>query len=157
MECEVCGSDNPDLRKTDFGGANLMACPNCREKETEKPLEQEERKPFIKGKKLSNGLDRKELTRIDLIQGWGQKIRKAREQKGLTLKELGEKIFEKESIMQKFESQKLKPSKKVIEKLESFLEIQLIEDLEDNPLIEERKTEEETGSFTLGDFVKRKK
>ncbi|MFH1588513.1 MAG: multiprotein-bridging factor 1 family protein [Candidatus Diapherotrites archaeon] len=156
MECEICGNEHPDLRESDFGGAMLSACPNCRSAEKEKSSPTQEKSFAEKGKKLSNGLDRQEMARIDLIQGWGQKIRKAREQKGLMLKELGEKIFEKESTIQKIESEKIKPNKKIIEKFESFLGIHLIEENENMNSARE-ELPEETGGFTLGDFLKKKK
>ncbi len=62
-----------------------------------------------------------------LIEGYGKKIMQARQKKGLTLKELAMKIYEKESVIQRIEAEKFNPSDKTIKKLEKELETKLTE------------------------------
>ena len=51
----------------------------------------------------------------------------ARQRKNLKLKELAMKIYEKESVIQRIESEKFIPGEKTIKKLENELEINLRE------------------------------
>ena len=62
---------------------------------------------------------------LEIVPDFGKRIRKAREAKGLTAKELAMKIFEKESLLHRIENQAIKPSDLMIEKLEKQLGIQL--------------------------------
>ena len=62
-----------------------------------------------------------------LVEGFGQKIKIARQQKQLSIKELAEKIFEKESFLHKIEQEKHIPDEKLKKKLEKFLGIKIIE------------------------------
>ncbi|MFH1225588.1 MAG: multiprotein-bridging factor 1 family protein [Candidatus Diapherotrites archaeon] len=61
----------------------------------------------------------------DIAENYGEIIRHAREKRGLTLKELGEKVFEKESVLHKVEKSKFEPDERLRKRIESFLGISL--------------------------------
>ena len=75
------------------------------------------RPPRFEDEKLDLGLE--------IVPDYGKIIRKGREAKGLTVKELAMKIFEKESLLHRLENQSIKPSDELIRKLEKQLGIGL--------------------------------
>ena len=87
--------------------------------------------------------------------GYGLMIKKTRERLGLKQEELAQKIAEKESIIHKLESGKIRPSMKLAKKLERFLEIKLVEmeEEEESPIVPKGTG----GGFTIGDMIKVKK
>ena len=64
---------------------------------------------------------------FSLTEGFGEKIRLARQKRGLLIKELAQQIFEKESFLHKIEQGKHAPDERLARKLEKFLGIKLIE------------------------------
>ncbi|MBN2127211.1 MAG: helix-turn-helix domain-containing protein, partial [Candidatus Diapherotrites archaeon] len=116
MECELCGKNSFSLKEVNVDGVKFMACEKCAMPYAKKPLIQKtEPATFIpKGKKIRNFADSQEFTRINLIPEWGKIIRKKREEAELTIEELAEKVFEKESTINKLENEKTHPSKQLI-------------------------------------------
>lgn len=92
----------------------------------------------------------------ELAQDYDQRIRTAREQAGLTQEELANQLNEKTSLIRKLEHGDVLPSDDVQKKLERHLDISLVE----GPSGEDEETEWESsgssGTYTLGDVVKRK-
>jgi uncharacterized protein (TIGR00270 family) len=150
LECEVCGANTHDLVDADFGGSVLLSCPRCRA--GKKVFEKKEPSESFAGKKIA--FAQKELSEFSPVLGFGAKIRNAREGMGLTHKELAEKLFEKETTIRKVEGEKFPLSRALAQKLENFFSIELSLQPENN---ESDLSTEETGCFTLGDFVKKKK
>ncbi|MEM3781581.1 MAG: helix-turn-helix domain-containing protein [Candidatus Micrarchaeaceae archaeon] len=62
----------------------------------------------------------------ELIDNYGDEIRKARESLGVPIKVLAEKISEKSSTLLRIEQQKALPSDKLVKKLEKELGIKLL-------------------------------
>lgn len=123
MECEVCGKETGKGKLVMIDGNTLVACTNCASfgKETEKP---QEFKAFAK--QAMQGFKGKEFDLgLDIVSDYGTITRKARDSKGLTVKELAMKMFEKESLLHRIENQSIKPSDQLIEKLEKYLGIEL--------------------------------
>ncbi len=90
----------------------------------------------------------------ELAQDYDERIRQAREDRGLSQSDLASELNEKASLIRKLERGDTLPSDKVQSKLERFLEINL--DMgagsdEDNDWDAESST-----TTTLGDVVKRK-
>ncbi len=86
-----------------------------------------------------------------LIEGYGAIIRAARQKKKLSHLDLSRKIKEPVSLLQNIETEKIKPSDAVVEKLERELGITLLEEVTDfeyspEPLSGNKKT-------TLGDII----
>ncbi len=133
MQCEICGKEAGRGRQINLDGSALIVCDACTCFGTEKqrtaiesaqsfslPGQRPLRpvgKPFYEKEQLDLGLD--------IEPDYGKLIRKAREQKNLTVKELAMKVFEKESVLHRIESQAIKPSDALLAKLEKQLGIKL--------------------------------
>jgi len=121
MQCEICGKAQAEF-EAEIDGAKLLVCNACKKFSSQsrelskKPFKTEsQEKPFAP--ELDEGLQ--------IIQGFGQKIRQAREKNGMTLKELALKLFEKQSTLQRIENNNLLPTNEQIKKLEKALNIKL--------------------------------
>jgi len=91
----------------------------------------------------------------ELATDYDDRVRNARESKGLSQSELANELNEKASLIRKIERGDTLPSDRVQSKLENFLEINLSaqgSSGEDS----EWSGGSSTGSYTLGDVVKRK-
>ena len=89
-----------------------------------------------------------------IVNDYSDKIKKAREKLNLKQEELAKSIAEKESVIQKMETGSFKPSINLARKLERFLKIKLVEQVEDEPKVAFKSGK--TEGFTLGDFIKKK-
>jgi putative transcription factor len=69
----------------------------------------------------------------------------------LSIEELAKKIGEKESLLRKIEKEEIRPSDKVIDKLERFLKIKLREKIEAKP---KKEKKEEDIKLRIADVVK---
>ncbi len=131
MNCEICGKELFKPKTVLIDGTQFDVCDSCTSlgKTIELPDEQVfERKNTVKKNFFSNKtFSSAGLEASDLVESFGKKIMQARQKKGLKLKDLAKKIFEKESVVQRIEAEKFKPSDKVIKKLEKELEIKLRE------------------------------
>ena len=133
MECEICGKETQEVKQISLDGTTLIVCTECssygKEVESEEtsfvPVASERparpvrtiRPPRFEDEKLDLGLE--------IVPDYGKIIRKGREARGLTVKELAMKIFEKESLLHRLENQSIKPSDDLIRKLEKQLGIGL--------------------------------
>ena len=86
-----------------------------------------------------------------LISNYGAVVRKAREKLGMNHATLASKISEKKSILTSVESGNMRPNEKLIKKLENFLRIRLMEDVESGPELKSKKSGE---GLTMGDLLK---
>ena len=134
MDCEICGKEIGKLRQTVLDGNTLFVCEGCssfgKEKAIKEAAEQLQR-PAPQRAVLPPRFGEKEFDLgLEIVDDFGKQVRKAREQKGLTGKELAMKIFEKESLLHRIENQAIKPSDSMIKKLEKQLGIQLKKKIE---------------------------
>jgi putative transcription factor len=90
----------------------------------------------------------------EVAQDYDQRIRNARESTGLTQEELANQLNEKASLIQKLEHGDVLPSDAIQTKLERKLDISLAESAQTDE--SEWEGGSSTGSYTLGDVVKRK-
>ena len=90
----------------------------------------------------------------ELAQDYDERIRNAREQAGLTQEELANQLNEKTSLIRKIEHGDVLPSDDVQKKLERALDISLVEGVSDEDT--EWESSGSSGTYTLGDVVKRK-
>jgi putative transcription factor len=91
----------------------------------------------------------------ELVEDYNKLIRQAREKLNITQKKLGEKIYERESVIAHIESGKMVPDTKLAHKLEKILKIKLIEQVSTDD-----DNYENSGNFrgtTIGDIVRIKK
>jgi uncharacterized protein (TIGR00270 family) len=88
----------------------------------------------------------------ELVENYGEEIRKAREALSLPLKVLAERINEKESTLTRIEKQEMLPSEKTRQKLEKELGIKLLSKASDTKtFIASKKSE----PVTLWDLAKK--
>jgi putative transcription factor len=154
MICEVCGKNVPRLRKVIIEGAVMNVCDDCARLgvplEEKKAIKQTSihRVPQVKeSKKQNDVLDENEV----LVDDYGERIRRARESRNLTLEDAAKKLLEKKNVLSKIERGEMKPDKDLIKKLEKFYSIKLTEKI--SSVQETTKYKKE--SLTLGDIIKK--
>jgi putative transcription factor len=149
----MCGKSVESYSRIKTEGTILNVCDNCKrfgeficavnpkpEEKAQKPRYEKPAEPVIVE---------------DLIEGYAEKIKNKRERLGLKQEELAQKINEKESIIHKVESGHFTPPIELAKKLERFLGIKIIEEVEDARVNTSQKGSSE--GFSLGDFIKVKK
>jgi putative transcription factor len=156
MQCELCGREC-DCRPAIVDGVKMMLCPSCMRHGTgvktytdsptasQTPILERIKRPKIKD--VYKDMDK------ELVSGWNKIVINARQKKGLSREELGFKIGERTVTIAKIENGDLRPSDKIIEKLEKELDIILFEPVRS-------VSASSPGSYsgkglTLGDFIKK--
>lgn len=165
MNCEICGQPirgRPITAIVDR--AKLMVCEKCG-KHASGRWDIEKEKVQIQASVLSAPTQtlpqarrvfekpkRKERVgeEFEVIEDFGALIRQAREKLGLSYEELGKRINEKVSVIQRLESQKLVPDVKLAKKLEYSLKIKLLREVVVPAVSTKDQGPSET---TLGDIV----
>ncbi len=111
----------------------MIVCDECAklgkiQKAPPKPKFRKSNKP------KKNKTTKQNYLKMNLKKNWLKilmfKIRKARESKNLSREELGQKIYEKVSVINRIESGKMIPDIRLTKKLENALNITLIENVE---------------------------
>jgi len=155
MECELCGRVC-DCRPAMVDGVKMMLCPGCMRHgkvvqtpaappSGQKPVLGRIKKPKVKD--VYKDMDK------ELISNWNGIIKNAREKKGLSREELGFRIGERTVTISKIENGELRPSDKIVGKLEKELEIKLLEEVASAPSY--AMGSGSSGRMTLGDFIKK--
>lgn len=141
--CELCGKGG-DLVSAYIEGVRLKVCSTC--SEYGKVIQEKFVKPVEKK-------DIKVEEVVDVVlDDYSNIVKKARETKGLSQKDLAYKLNEKESIIAKMEQGNIKPDLDLARKLERFLGIKLIlkEKIAEPPVLQVK-----TSGLTIGDFLKK--
>ena len=112
-DCDICG--RPATTKAIVEGATLSVCIGCARY----------------GRELSAPTARKPrqarpMVELEVAEGYGRMVRKARERSGLTRQELARKLFILENVLERIENEHLKPNEAVARKLEKELGITLL-------------------------------
>jgi putative transcription factor len=151
VECEICGKQADVLYEISVEGAQMLACERCarsgeilRTVNSEK--EEKPRKTVPIEKKRESGEE-------EIIENYGDVMRKAREALGLPIKVLAERISEKESTLIRIEKQKTLPSEKTRKKLEKELGIKLVSRSAEK---EQFRTSKKDEPVTIWDMKKNK-
>jgi putative transcription factor len=175
-QCEMCGSEQSSLTTVKVEGAELQLCDDCKEFGTEVRTESSSSGSTKYSTSSSGGSSgsggspgsgaggsggggssRRRRDMFDdmdeIVADYDQRIRKARESRGLSQEDLAKELNEKASLIRKLERGDMLPSDDVQSKLETELEISLIEgeDADDTEWSGDSST-----TTTLGDVVKRK-
>ena len=160
MQCELCGRECL-CRSATVDNVRMMLCPDCLKQHGTSVKDSRDsagsgqgtsflgriRKPVVKD--VYKDMDK------ELVSGWNEIIRKARQKKGLSREELGFKIGERTVTIGKIENGDLRPSDTVVVKLEKELDIHLVEEVKS---VSKVSTGSRSGSgLTLGDFIKKEK
>lgn len=149
-ECEICGTE-AQLYLVEIDRAKLRVCRDC--SKSGRVLES----PHIESKprKSEKPPQRKQhATEFEIVPDYGTRIRNARSRMQIPRNVLAEMINEKESFLERVESEKTLPPEPLAKKLEKALGISLFEE-----------AGVESGGFssnqqkglTLGDIIKIKK
>ena len=159
MRCEICGKsiEGRPLR-TKIDGSVMEVCENCSkfgriQKTPPRPKSTVRKIPEQKNKSIQRR--RRDEPSEELVEDYNIIIRNKREIKGWSREDLGKKINEKVSVINRLESGKMVPDIKLAKKLENTLKITLIEKLDDFDL--ETLQKSSSSGPTLGDIVKIKK
>lgn len=91
---------------------------------------------------------------LELVEDYGELIRKTRQRKGLTVEDFAKKLSEKESVIKKLETGQMNPPMALIRKVQRELGITL---LDEAPVASGAVLTRPMGPRTLGDMIKIKK
>ena len=155
MGCDLCGKEG-ELFKVEVEGTTLNVCKDCSNfgkvisKVEPEPTPKERRKI----QKQQAIVEEEPEVIYEIVSNYASLIRKNREKLKLKQEELAKKIAEKASVVNNLESGKFKPSLKLAGKLEKFLNIKLIEEVEVKDVAKSKKSSNE--AMTLGDMIKLK-
>ncbi len=178
VQCEMCGAETSSPKTIKVEGAKLDVCSNCTDFGTEVKQTSSSststkystdssssassgggQSTTSTSTSSSGGSSQRRSDMFDdmdeLATDYDDRVRNARESKGLSQSELANELNEKASLIRKIERGDTLPSDRVQSKLENFLEINLSaqgSSGEDS----EWSGGSSTGSYTLGDVVKRK-
>jgi putative transcription factor len=141
MQCEMCGDTIRGRAKlVRVEGAELQVCSRCEKYGTE--VQQPKRADMIRPGPVSGGAAvqpvkagapvRRKRDLFDYMEGeiaddYAERIRRAREAKGLSQKDLALQMMERELLVKKIEKGDLVPEEDVRRKLERVLGIRLLE------------------------------
>jgi len=113
----------------------MLACKECAKLGTLHWEEKSKPKPPYPTKKATKPLPRTAMKQqpavtldesFELIGDLNVRVKRAREELGMTYEDLGRKIGEKVSVLRKIEGGKITPDQKVVSKLEHALKIKLL-------------------------------
>jgi putative transcription factor len=169
----MCGADEASLTTTKVEGAELELCSSCTDFGTEVRDESTSsgggkystssstgKSSSSSGSSGSGGSSGSSTRPRDMFDDmdeiatdYDERIREARESRGLSQEELADQLNEKASLIRKLERGDTLPTDEVQRKLERALDISLVEGQSaDDPDWET----DDAGTMTLGDVVKRK-
>ena len=122
MDCEICGRSDDTLTLVSLRGTQMFVCFNCKKYGMDVPKKVI---PAVPKTKTTPTVDKEEGEEYELVNNYTRLIQMARNQKDLSQKDLGMKINESESLVSKIEAGKIKPTEKIIRKLERFFSIKI--------------------------------
>ena len=161
MECEICGKPvsetNPTRAKIE--GSVVVVCKDCAklgtiQKAPPKPKFQQNKKGKKRNVQPKRNYRNDEPT-DELIENYNTAVRNAREAKNWSREDLGKKINERVSVINRIESGKMTPDNKLTKKLEKALNITLLESIDNDDL--NQFINNSSGERTLGNIVKIKR
>lgn len=164
MNCEICGIEiKGEPYKTKIDNSVMATCKECSKygKVQSKPQPPKRKSP----KRNVNNTPRQNQNRVyskrikeeefEIVEDYAKIIRQKREMKGLTQKQMGEKLYERESVLNKIENGKMVPDIKLARKIEKLLNVSIVEKTEsdENEFQDPRQFRE----ATIGDIAKIKR
>ncbi len=148
-ECEICGKKVDTVYEIMLDGAQMLVCEkDARGRHVAHSFGSDSQRA-VGDQRAAHG----ERAQEELIENYGEAIRKAREALGLPVRVLGERISEKESTLSRIEKQETLPSEKTRKKLEKELGIKLLaKEPDEKRFVQTRKNE----PATLWEFANKK-
>ena len=155
MMCELCGQ-RPAEFNTEVEGTTMSVCQTCtrygdvKGKSNVKIVVQERKRVEVKEPEYV------------FVQGYGAKLKQAREKLGLKQDEFAKKLNERESVLHQIESEHFKPSIALAKKLEHALNIHILDEIKSEEeasmaSAEKRQPHRTSGPLTIGDMLNIKK
>ncbi len=145
MNCEICGCKiKGEPLETKIDNSVMITCKECSkygkvqkkpQTNTKKSDKQNKNKKDNKDntqnkRQNKNQRNQRNQDEYELCDNYTTLIRQAREKMNLTQKKLGEKIYERESVIAHIETGKMVPDTKLAHKIEKVLNIKIIEKVE---------------------------
>jgi putative transcription factor len=109
-ECELCGRQTSDIYVVDVEGVELRACQRCAKGKKVLRTELESSKKAKPGKPWQQQAKPKREEDKELVENYGEAIRKARERMKLPIRVLAEMINEKEHLLARVENEETHPT-----------------------------------------------
>ena len=160
MNCELCGAETRMLKRMLVEGTCLMACPNCMKfgKVVDEPRggaapssPGQVRVPVADNRWKAKDVFEQDKAQ-ELVRDYPERIRKARQSKGLTPEQFGKLINEKKSVISNLEAGEIRPNEALRKKVERTLGIKLMESVKELKMQKKGKP-----ATTLGDIVRLEK
>ncbi len=148
-ECELCGENIDGVYVVNVEGVELRVCASCAKGKRVIYTENNTKK-IDRSNKAYKPVSRKKEEELELVENYGERIRKARENMGLPLKVFAEMINEKESLLKLVEKEQTLPTIPLTKKLEKNLKIKLEQSGE---MQIDKSGQKKSGSATLGEFA----
>jgi len=158
LRCEICGRKivgEPHVRVVE--GVKLIVCDKCALhgesywEPIQKTSVKTTLKPALKPKVRKPTIN-EEYLKLELVEDYPEKVRKARVKMGLTQEELAKKLKEKLSVIQKIEIGKIAPPINLARALEHLLKIKIL--TLPSHQSERLKLQPERRELTLGDLAR---
>ena len=150
-ECELCGSPVSAPYTVLVEGVELRVCAKCAKGKKVMNRPASARAASASGRAAAPKRQQKAREEdLEVVEDYGNIIKKARESMGIPIKVLGEMINEKETLLLRLEEQKTLPSISLARRLERALNIKL---LAQPDISEEAQQQRGRGSLSIGDFV----
>jgi putative transcription factor len=132
-------------------GVEMVLCSSCYNKliKSGRALPAPEKKIQAKEEKKKKRFD-KIGNQLEIIDGFGEEIKKGRESKGWTQSILAQKLRISEAMLKKIEQEKMKPSIDLAKKIEQLLKIKLLQPVEYDEGESESSSQDKV---TFGDVV----
>ncbi len=176
VQCEMCGTETGAPKTVKIEGAELEVCADCADFGTEVRTEETSStstkystssssssssgsgsgSSSTSSSSSSGGGRRRDMfdNMDEVVPDYDQRIRSARESRGLSQEDLAKELNEKASLIRKLEHGDMLPTDSVQSKLERELDISLTEGGDGGDA--EWESSGSAGTTTLGDVVKRK-
>ena len=155
----MCGKELPSLRRAVVEGTVMSVCGNCVKFGVEQAGAQNE----VTGRSrataaLENRAARSRTRDVfsdmpeELVPDYGERVKAARLQMGLSIEQVGKQMNERQSELAKLEAGTYHPPDTLVRKLEKFFRIKLMEKPEAPAGMGGPKPK--SGPLTLGDLIK---
>ena len=158
--CDICSSSDKTY-KVEIEGTILNVCDKCASfgkvlAKVKPEMAEKKKKKLEKAVALeAEAKARKETETVQIITpNYSALIKNARERMGMKQEELAKKIAEKESVIHKLESGGMVPGIPLARKLEKFLRISIVENIEMEPEASASDKKEISGGLTIGDMIR---
>lgn len=163
MRCEVCGRRiNGKPITAIIESAKLTVCAACSK---HGKIYQEDPKPRLTLQRFRPTPTQPRMqmpkpqaptvdTSQELVENYHAKIRRAREEFGLSHEDLGKRINEKVSLLRKIETGKMTPDNRLASLLERTLKIKLIVLTKEEKVPQSKMSKAADHELTLGDLIK---